>query len=797
LVGKFYLDMYHPTYHIMRRTVFSLVAPASIWLLIITFSILLFSTSALSQADDSHPPVTGQLSLYVNGALQASTQCPSAWQATGHTQLGRGLFGGNPTDFVTGLLGDARVYDRALSAAQIKTLYSQGPQTEWQLDHKAGGAQGLPGQNGPLDLTGPGTSVDAGRSLLDTTHSYTVSAWVLFSSTDGFQTFISQDGKSLSGFYLQKRGDDGKFALSVRDSDDPNPPQVIAESSLVPKVNTLYHIVGVFRAGPAAALPAAPPAPPTVVSQPTVAPFPWDADHQGRFLESLARDRQGRIWVATEGQGVWCFDSAASAGKQWTQFTAKEGLGGDNVYALLVDAQGRVWAGTVHGVSVYDGKAWKTYGPLEGLGGCRVFALASCPTTGDVWIATEGGLTRYLTRTDRWQQYTQSDGLPSNAVQALAFNKSGDLFAGTQSDGIAIASAGNDYRSWRVVRGPASLPGTAGGVGLPSGLINCLHVAQDSTVYAGTTAGLARSSDSGKTWRFLRGADWLDKHIWEQSQIWQDTGLVDQADVRAIEVLPQSGPAVRIAAGGSGEGEWKADHGFLGGQTFHVSTLMDTSAVQNPAPQSVYQSARWGSFFYTVSHLKPGVSCRVRLHLAEVAFDKPGQRVFNVTVNGRRVLTHEDIRAEAEAENKVIVKEFVVPADAQGRIVLAFRGTYPLPLPDKHSPYELAEDYITALAEDGAGHLLVGHRQKGLEMLDTQTGKHVAPIAGGSLSTGFVTALLPRPNGTLLIGGYGIGLSQMPIIGTTTDGVFAQVVMASSWLPHGFLLLRQLRHWQS
>ena len=602
-----------------------------------------------------------------------------------------------------------------------------------------------------------------------------MSAWISLTTTDGFQTFVSQDGQSLSGFYLQKRGDDGKFALSVRDSDGPNPPQVIAESSLAPKANTLYHVVGVFHARPlAAAVP--PPAPPAPV---LTSALPWDAEHQGRFLESLAQDRQGHTWVATEDQGVWRFDPAAPAGQQWTQFTTKDGLGSDDVYALLVDSHSRVWAGTLHGVSVYDGKTWKTYGPLEGLSGFRVFALASCPTSGDVWIATEGGLTRYVIKTGRWRQYSRLDGSPSDAVQCLAFSKSGNLYVGTQCDGIAITSAKNDYKTWRTVRGPALLPETPGGAGLPTSLINCLYVAHDGTVYAGTTTGLALSSDSGKTWRFLRGADWLDKRDGEHPQSWLDAGLVDQADVRAIEILPASGPAVRIAAGGAGGEDWKADQDFVSGQTFHTNDAIDSSAVENPAPQLVYQSARFGSFTYTIPNLKPGEACRVRLHLAEVAYDKPGQRIFNVTVNGKRILTYEDIRAEAGAKDKVIVKEFPAAADAQGQIVLSFHGSQPLPSLDPHSPYELLEDYVTALAEDGAGHLLVGHRQKGVEVLDPATGKHVAAKADASPPADFVTALLPRPDGTLLIGGYGAGLSQMPIIGTTTNGVFVQAAGAT------------------
>ena len=85
------------------------------------------------------------------------------------------------------------------------------------------------------------------------------------------------------------------------------------------------------------------------------------------------------------------------------------------------------------------------------------------------------------------------------------------MYVGTQCDGIAIGSPANGYRTWRTVPGPRQLPNAATGSGLPSGLINCLLVTKDGTVYAGTAAGLAASGDKGRTWHFRRGADWKDK----------------------------------------------------------------------------------------------------------------------------------------------------------------------------------------------------------------------------------------------------------------------------------------------
>ena len=261
--------------------------------------------------------------------------------------------------------------------------------------------------------------------------------------------------------------------------------------------------------------------PPTVgVTQPVSisAPAPlgtalgWNPGPQ-RCVTALTQQPNGMLWVATEDSGVWRYDPAVVQFKnRWTQFTVKDGLADESAYALAVDQKGRVWAGTLnHGVSVWNGREWKNYGVLDGPLGERVFDIAVCPTDGDVWIATNAGLTRYSQQKDSWSYLTRADGLPSDQVQAIAFDKEGNIVLGTQCDGVALAQAADGYKTWRVVQGPDKMPLTATGVGLPSSLINDVLVGSDGTIYAATTTGLAWSSDGGAKWSYVRGQDYADK----------------------------------------------------------------------------------------------------------------------------------------------------------------------------------------------------------------------------------------------------------------------------------------------
>ncbi|MER7281955.1 LamG-like jellyroll fold domain-containing protein [Dactylosporangium sp. NPDC000244] len=71
--------------------------------------------------------VKGELRLYVDGELAgtASACLPQAGP-TGNTVIGRGKYGGNPVDYLDGTVDQVHLYDRALSADEIRQLFTSG-----------------------------------------------------------------------------------------------------------------------------------------------------------------------------------------------------------------------------------------------------------------------------------------------------------------------------------------------------------------------------------------------------------------------------------------------------------------------------------------------------------------------------------------------------------------------------------------------------------------------------------------------------------------------------------------------
>lgn len=116
------------------------------------------------------------------------------------------------------------------------------------LMNGAGWGRGLIGP-GSLSLNGNGQYAQSAGPVIDTTQSFSVSVWVNLSNTNGYQTFVSQDGTNVSGFYLQLRGDSHRFAFTRIAYDSTQALGIIASAdSIIPQPGVWYHLTGVYDA---------------------------------------------------------------------------------------------------------------------------------------------------------------------------------------------------------------------------------------------------------------------------------------------------------------------------------------------------------------------------------------------------------------------------------------------------------------------------------------------------------------------------------------------------------------------
>lgn len=113
-------------------------------------------------------------------------------------------------------------------------------------------------------------------------------------------------------------------------------------------------------------------------------------------VRTVVEDHDGMLWFATE-EGVYRYNY-----KGFNNITTQQGLSADNIFSLLIDKNGFLWVGTARGIQKLDVKKYnqtgdisiKKYGKLEGFIGleCNMNAAFE-DKEGKLWFGTVKGVT--------------------------------------------------------------------------------------------------------------------------------------------------------------------------------------------------------------------------------------------------------------------------------------------------------------------------------------------------------------------------------------------------------------------
>jgi signal transduction histidine kinase len=146
----------------------------------------------------------------------------------------------------------------------------------------------------------------------------------------------------------------------------------------------------------------------------------------------------GGLWVGTP-DGL----NHVTAGARVHHITTINGLPDDYIRSLAVASDGSLWVGTRHGLDHLQGEQHRILTSLDGLGGDLIGAIlidaktAAAPT---LWVATSGGLSR-IEGDGAIRTFTSADGLTSPIVTALALDSAGRLWIATGDGMIAVLDA--------------------------------------------------------------------------------------------------------------------------------------------------------------------------------------------------------------------------------------------------------------------------------------------------------------------------------------------------------------------
>ena len=237
----------------------------------------------------------------------------------------------------------------------------------------------------------------------------------------------------------------------------------------------------------------------------------WNSE-RGQLVLSLLDARSG-FWVGTSDKGLWRRDAQGN----WKQFLENQSV------RCLLERGGQIWAGTARdGLQIWDGANWNAVGVADGLPSARINDLALDGDNRDVWVATENGLCRW--NDDGGWSVPESD-LAHRQIVGVAVAR-GLVWAATACNGLLKSS--DRGASWTIIQGADVQSSSAAGLGLPSQVLNDVAVDELGQIWVATDYGVAKSTDEGASWFYLRGADWR-KNVEGSAQGLQPAG--DEATV--------------------------------------------------------------------------------------------------------------------------------------------------------------------------------------------------------------------------------------------------------------------------
>ncbi|BDI28313.1 hypothetical protein CCAX7_003640 [Capsulimonas corticalis] len=245
---------------------------------------------------------------------------------------------------------------------------------------------------------------------------------------------------------------------------------------------------------------------------------------------------------------------------------------------------------------------------------------------------------------------------------------------------------------------------------------------------------------------FARGASPSSPHdiYYFQASTEVFTSGVESGPSNTLTVVPANAdtPLLQLNSGSNtAVGTFIPDTPFVSASSVGVypatNPAINTAGTPNPAPAAVYQTYRTATganpnFTYTLLTPAPNATYHIRLHFAEPTATGPGQRVFNILINGAPVQTNYDIFNQT------------------GGLGIATQL-------DNSSVQSDANGLITVTFESVTGNAIVN----GLELLS---------------SGGTVTSIPPSANGAPTISGVLTGqvvtISWAPVAGASSYNIY-------------------------
>lgn len=175
-----------------------------------------------------------------------------------------------------------------------------------------------------------------------------------------------------------------------------------------------------------------------------------------------------QIWIATEGDGLYMYDTKSKELKNYRAEDGKSGLNSNYVRSLVLDAENRLWVGTYSGLNIYNESTdnFSSYSSSEihegSLSQNSVRSIFK-DSQGGMWLGTYwGGLNYYHPLCNRFQHIKHVpflNSLSNSVVSCIVEDSKQNLWIGTSDGGLNYYdNATQKYKSYLFDSGTPGVP---------------------------------------------------------------------------------------------------------------------------------------------------------------------------------------------------------------------------------------------------------------------------------------------------------------------------------------------------
>ena len=246
-------------------------------------------------------------------------------------------------------------------------------------------------------------------------------------------------------------------------------------------------------------------------------------------LEAIYCDKDGKIWIATDGFGVYkispknkFYDYDLSENNIGF-YSQANGLPDNNPHCFFADNENNMWIGTAgNGIVKLNNEKFFSYGKENGLDEPRVISIYSDTIDDELWIGTYGG-GLFNKSKNSFTHYFWDDGISETVVTGIVKDSFKNIWVATNGGGISILPFEN-----RKKKGKKFIYINAEN-GLPWEFMTCITIDYNNNIWAGI-------SNAGGIVRITNNKEFKN---YKTEKICQQEEIL-QADVNTIFVDKQN-----------------------------------------------------------------------------------------------------------------------------------------------------------------------------------------------------------------------------------------------------------------